>query len=148
MHESGDASLRDVAWVERAWDGMQAYSDSKLFCTALAFAIARRWPEVLSNSVSPGWVATKMGGRGAPDDLSLGHVTQAWLAVSEDPAARITGRLLYHQREILPAAAASDSGFQDALLRTLQTLTGVTLPGPRQAPRPESNRNARRTRAA
>ena len=29
----------------------------------LAFAITRRWPDVLSNAVEPGWVATKMGGQ-------------------------------------------------------------------------------------
>ncbi len=32
-----------------------------------------------------------MGGPGAPDDMSLAAVTQAWLAVSPDPDARVTG---------------------------------------------------------
>ena len=36
-----------------------------------------------------GWAA-----RGAPDDLELGHVTQAWLAVSDDPDAIDQWRLL------------------------------------------------------
>jgi len=67
-----------------------------LFDTVLAFAIARRWPDVLGNAVEPGWVATKMGGPGAPDDLILGPVTQAWLAVSDDPAATVSGQLFYH----------------------------------------------------
>jgi hypothetical protein len=31
-----------------------SYSDSKLFVTTLAAAVARRWPEVLSNAVDPG----------------------------------------------------------------------------------------------
>ena len=35
--------------------------------------------------VDPGWVATKMGGPGAPGDLAKGAITQAWLAVSDDP---------------------------------------------------------------
>lgn len=128
MHQGGDPSLEDIDWTRRRWNGSQAYSDSKLFDTALALAMARRWPDVLSNAVSPGWVATRMGGPGAPDDLSLGHVTQAWLAAGDDPGANVTGRLLYHQREIQPAAAALDPTFQDGLLDKLRELTGVALP--------------------
>jgi hypothetical protein len=30
---------------------------------------------VFSNAVDPGWVPTKMGGPGAPDNLRLGHLT-------------------------------------------------------------------------
>ena len=37
---------------------------------------------MLSNALAPGRVPTKMGGPGAPDDLSQAHLTQAWLAVS------------------------------------------------------------------
>ena len=39
-----------------------SYPDSKLFVTTLAAAVARLWPDVLSNAVDPGWVPTKMGG--------------------------------------------------------------------------------------
>ena len=85
MHRGGDGSLRDIDWVERRWDATAAYSESKLYLTALAFAVARRWPGVLSNAVDPGWVPTKMGGAGAPDDLTMGYLTQTWLAVSNDP---------------------------------------------------------------
>ena len=90
--------------------GRQAYADTKLHDMLLAFAVARRWPEVRSNAVSPGWVATRMGGAGAPDDLDQGHRTQAWLAVSDDPGARVTGTYLYHQRpkEVNPAARDSE----------------------------------------
>jgi NAD(P)-dependent dehydrogenase (short-subunit alcohol dehydrogenase family) len=45
-----------------------AYSASKLFDATFTAAVARRWPGVLSNAVEPGWVPTKMGGPGAPDD--------------------------------------------------------------------------------
>ena len=55
--------------------------------TTLSAAVARIWPDVLSNSVDPGWVPTKMGGTNAPDDLRLGHLTQEWLATSNDPEA-------------------------------------------------------------
>jgi NAD(P)-dependent dehydrogenase (short-subunit alcohol dehydrogenase family) len=128
MHRSGDTSLRDVDWRERPWDGTQAYSDSKLFDTTLAFAVARRWPGVLSNVVGPGWVATKMGGPAAQDDLALGHVTQVWLAVSDDPAAMVSGRFFFHQEEIAPLPAALDPRFQDALVARLEQLTGAALP--------------------
>src|SRR5215213_7667152 len=36
MHNDGDASLRDIDWTARRWNGVQAYCDSKLFITALA----------------------------------------------------------------------------------------------------------------
>src|SRR4051794_38535451 len=66
MHRGGDPSFQDVDWVSRRWDGVQAYSDSKLFVTALACWVARRWSDVRSNAVDPGWVPTRMGGPSAP----------------------------------------------------------------------------------
>ena len=128
MHRGGTPSVDDLDWNRRRWNGSQAYSDSKLFDTVLAFAMARRWPDVLSNAVEPGWVPTKMGGPGAPDDLSLAHVTQAWLAVSDDPAATVSGQYFYHQRprEVNPAARSHK--FQDELTAALAQLTGVNLP--------------------
>jgi NAD(P)-dependent dehydrogenase (short-subunit alcohol dehydrogenase family) len=128
MHRSGSSSLRDIDWIERRWDESQAYSDSKLYVTALAFAIARSWPEVLSNAVDPGWVPTKMGGAGAPDDLVMGHLTQTWLAVSDDPAATVTGRYWHHREVRRAATEAVDPVFQDRLLAKLAELTGVSLP--------------------
>jgi NAD(P)-dependent dehydrogenase (short-subunit alcohol dehydrogenase family) len=128
MHRDGDTSLRDIDWTARRWNGVQAYCDSKLFITALALAVARRWPDVRANAVDPGWVPTRMGGPGAPDDLELGYLTQTWLAVSDHPEAAATGRYWYHQRRRSPAPAALDVSFQDALLDELARLTGVHLP--------------------
>lgn len=127
MHRGGDASLRDIDWVERRWEPSRAYSESKLYVTALAFAVARHWPDVLSNAVDPGWVPTKMGGPGAPDDLTQGHLTQAWLAVSEDAAAKVSGGYWYHRKRNQPAAEALDPRFQDRLIARLADLTGVAL---------------------
>lgn len=127
MHRSGKASLGDIDWDERRWDQTQAYCDSKLFVTALAFAAARLWPDVLSNAVDPGWVPTKMGGASATDDLEMGHQTQTWLAVSEEPAAMISGRYWHHRRVQNPAPEVSDVDFQDRLITTLTELTGVKL---------------------
>jgi NAD(P)-dependent dehydrogenase (short-subunit alcohol dehydrogenase family) len=128
MHTGGDASLADPQWEKRRWDGWQAYSDSKLHDTTLAMAVARHWPAVLVNAVDPGWVPTRMGGAGAPDDLRSGALTQAWLAVSNDPEARVTGRYLHHQkpRRMNPAAARPEA--QDQLLEYLRGLTGVAIP--------------------
>jgi NAD(P)-dependent dehydrogenase (short-subunit alcohol dehydrogenase family) len=127
MHRGGVGSLHDIDWVERRWSAMQAYSESKLYVTALALAIARRWPDVVSNAVDPGWVPTKMGGPGAPDDLEMGYLTQTWLAVSEDPAATVGGGYWHHRRRRAPARQASDPGFQDQLAARLAELTGVPL---------------------
>ncbi len=90
LHRGGEGSLDDLDWKKRAWDSAKAYAESKLHVVALAFSLARRWPKVLSNAVDPGWVRTKMGGAGAPVDLDTGQRTQAWLAVSEDPAALVS----------------------------------------------------------
>jgi NAD(P)-dependent dehydrogenase (short-subunit alcohol dehydrogenase family) len=61
-----------IDWIKRRWNSSQAYSDSKLYVTALAFGVARRWPDVLTSAVDPGWVATKMGGASAPADFEEG----------------------------------------------------------------------------
>jgi NAD(P)-dependent dehydrogenase (short-subunit alcohol dehydrogenase family) len=127
MHYGGEASLRDIDWTERRWDTNQAYSDSKLFITALAIALARRWPKTVSSAVDPGWVPTKMGGPGAPDDLEEGHLTQTWLAVSDDPAAKVSGGYWHHRKQRKPAAGALDLKFQDDLIAKLAELTGVKL---------------------
>ena len=120
--------MRDIDWTTRRWNGVQAYSDSKLFVAALAFAVPHRWPDVLSNVVDPGWVPTRMGGPNAPDDLELGHTTQVWLAVSDERDATGSGGYWYHRRPKTPSPAASDARFQDALLEQLGRLTAVRLP--------------------
>jgi hypothetical protein len=96
--------------------------------------VARRWPAVLSNAVEPGWVPTRMGGPGAPDDLSLAPVTQAWLAVSGDPAATVSGQYFYHQRPRPFHPAAASHQVQDDLLAYCAGLTGVKLPDSPEEP--------------
>src|SRR5688572_4603815 len=102
-------------------------SDSELYLTALAFAVARRRPDVLSNAVDPWWVATKMDGASAPDDFDEGYLTQTWLAVSEDPAATVGGRYWHHRRWLPPAKEVEDPVFQDQLSARLADMTGVSL---------------------
>lgn len=133
MNRSGRPDLDDLQWERRAWNGSQAYADSKLFVAALAAAVGRLRPGVYSNAVDPGWVATKMGGRNAPDDLSLGPVTQAWLAVSSDPEALVTGAFFFHQRPVPAHRAMHDVGFQDRLLEACASASGVRWPDPQAA---------------
>lgn len=128
LHLQGDATLKDLAWEQRPWQAQQAYSDTKLHDVLLAFAIARRWPDVLSNAVEPGWVATKMGGPAATDDLDQGHRTQAWLAFSDEPAAKVTGEYFYHMHRRTPKAAARNAELQDKLLDACRSFSGVDLP--------------------
>jgi NAD(P)-dependent dehydrogenase (short-subunit alcohol dehydrogenase family) len=125
MHRGGRASLTGIDWSGHRTTG--SYSDSKLFVTTLTVAVARRWADVVSNAVDPGWVPTKMGGPGAPDDLRLGHLTQEWLATSEEPEARTSGGYWYHQRRTEPHPAVRDRRFQDQLLEDLAGFTATRL---------------------
>lgn len=105
-----------------------SYSDSKLHIMMLSMAVARKWPGVFSNGVDPGWVPTKMGGRGAPDDLQKGYETQVWLAVSNENTATVTGRYFYHQKERSCNPAASDITLQEKFLKACEGITGVSFP--------------------
>lgn len=104
-----------------------SYSNSKLHVLMLSNAVARKWKTVLSNSVDPGWVPTKMGGSGAPDDLQKGYETQVWLATSDDESATVTGRYFFHKKQTVFNEIASDASKQDELLKACEALTGVAL---------------------
>ncbi len=127
LHQGGDPDLRDLQWRRRRWSGSQAYANSKLFDVVLAFAVARIWPQVLSNSVDPGWVPTKMGGPSASDDLEQGAATQVWLAVSDERGAKVSGQHFYHKRTRPAHPAASDVTLQNGFLAACEQLTGVRL---------------------
>lgn len=128
LHQQGDASLKDLLWKERTWQGQQAYSDTKLHDVLLAFAVARRWTDVLSNAIEPGWVATKMGGPNASDDLDQGHRTQVWLAVSDDEKAKRSGEYFYHMRRRTPKAETRDANVQEQLMEMCKKISGIDLP--------------------
>jgi NAD(P)-dependent dehydrogenase (short-subunit alcohol dehydrogenase family) len=125
MHRGGHPVLDGMDWSGSRATG--SYSDSKLFVTTLAAYVARAWPDVLSNAVDPGWVPTRMGGPGAPDDLRLGHLTQEWLATSHDAKARTSGGYWHHQRRHTPHRAVHDEHFQDKLVNALARFTSLTL---------------------
>jgi NAD(P)-dependent dehydrogenase (short-subunit alcohol dehydrogenase family) len=128
MHHGASANIADLTWHKRRWNGAEAYAESKLYDVMLAFAIARRWPDVLSNALEPGWVPTRMGGPGAPDDMDQAHRTQVWLATSNDPKALVTGQYFYHMRPRAADRSALDTTLQDRLLEAAEQLTSVSLP--------------------
>ncbi|OXI28977.1 short-chain dehydrogenase [Burkholderia sp. AU16741] len=128
MHHHAQANLDDILWRKRRWNGSEAYAESKLHDAMLAFAVARRWPEVRVNSLEPGWVPTKMGGPGAPDDMDQAHRTQVWLAAGDDPRANVTGEYFYHMKRMAANPQARDAALQDPLLRICEELSGIALP--------------------
>lgn len=120
MHRTGSTDLR------RLTAGSASYSDSKLWVTTLALALASRWEGTTSHAVDPGWVPTRMGGAGAPDDLTEGHRTQVWLATHDDVTPS-TGGYWYHRGTQTPHPVARDEEFQARLIRFLEGHTGVPL---------------------
>jgi NAD(P)-dependent dehydrogenase (short-subunit alcohol dehydrogenase family) len=128
MHHGAEPELDDLESTHRPWSGARAYAESKLHNVILAFAVARKWPDVLSNALEPGWVPTKMGGRGAPDDLDAGSRTQVWLATSEERAAKVTGGYFYHLKPRRANPAAADKSIQDRFLAACARLSGVPFP--------------------
>ncbi len=128
MHQGVQARFDDLLWEKRRWAGAAAYAESKLYDAMLAFAVARLWPEVLSNALEPGWVPTRMGGPSAPDDIDQSHRTQAWLATSDDPRARVSGRYFHHMRERAANPEAHDAALQDQLIARCEGLSGIAFP--------------------
>jgi NAD(P)-dependent dehydrogenase (short-subunit alcohol dehydrogenase family) len=127
MHRSARLNIDDLTWVRQP-RGAEAYAESKLHDVLIVFSVARRWPSVLSNALEPGWVATRMDGPNAPDDLDAGHRTQVWLAVSNDKDARVSGQHFYHMPPLAPNAVARSEEAQDRLLEECQRLSGIIFP--------------------
>ena len=124
MHLNGQPHLE---YLKNRVDQI-TYSDSKLHVMMLTLAVARKWPDVYSNAVDPGWVPTKMGGKNAPDSLQRGYETQSWLAVSADEKAKVTGRYFFHQKERPYNQTADEVTLQEKLLMLLEELSGVSFP--------------------
>lgn len=104
------------------------YSDSKLHVILLCMAVARRWPDVFANSVNPGWVPTKMGGKSAPDNLERGFETQVWLSVSDDEQVKVSGRYFFHQKERRFNHEAENVRVQEMFLSLCEEITSVSFP--------------------
>ena len=124
LHEGGHAKLETFKTDTRRI----SYADSKLHILLLCKSVARKWPEVYANALNPGWVPTKMGGRGAPDSLESGYQTQVWLAVSNDEKVKVSGRFFYHQKEVRYNHEADDVMLQEKFLTLCKEITGVAFP--------------------
>ncbi len=125
LEANGTWEPEDLHWNNRAWNGMQAYSDSKLHDLMLALEIAARYPHVISNAVDPGWIKTDMGGPSAPDPVELGAETQVWLATSDDAEATASGRYLKRRKVLEPNPIALRRRRARRLVDELARLSGV-----------------------
>jgi len=128
MHLHGDATLGNLPAGTHSKSSHVTYSDTKLHDVILAMAVARKWADVYANAVDPGWVPTKMGGAGAPDDLEKGFQTQVWLAVSNDPEARVSGHYFHHKRRDRYLSAAGNPAVQEKFFALCEQITGVRFP--------------------
>jgi len=118
----------DLQWRHREWNGMQAYSDSKLHDSMLSFEIAARHPESIVNVVDPGWIKTKLGGPDAWDPVEEGAETQVWLATSNDSSATASGRYVKRRETHAPNPTVNDAEARAQLIAELELLTSVPLP--------------------
>lgn len=131
MHQHGSPDLDDVLWTKR---GEAAYSENPAYCASkihnvmFAKAFARRWPEVKSNALDPGWVATKMGGSSAPDSIDASVESYVMLAEGEEELAKKSGCYFHpSKREGSPLKATEDEKAQDKLLEICAEFSGVKL---------------------
>lgn len=127
IYLSSGMHLQGRANIDRFASGNVSYSDSKLHVVMLAMAVASAWTDVCSNAVDPGWVPTKMGGQGAPDDLTKGYETQTWLAVSTDEKANVSGKYFYHKKEKRCNPEAENTEWREKFLLACEKISGVSF---------------------
>jgi NAD(P)-dependent dehydrogenase (short-subunit alcohol dehydrogenase family) len=122
MHLGGHSKLDII----RSNINSITYSDSKLHVLLLCKAFARHWTDVFANAIHPGWVPTKMGGKGAPDDLQMGYETQVWLSISNDKEALVNGNYFFHKKQSRYNPEADEISIQNQLITLCAEITGVT----------------------
>lgn len=131
MHENGDASMDDILWTKRGedkWNYNAAYCASKLYNVMFAKAFARRWPDVKSNALDPGWVPTKMGGDSAMGSIDAAVESYVMLAEGEEQDAQKSGKyFMPGKREGSPQKKADDEQVQEELLKICADFTGIAV---------------------
>ncbi|WP_210248450.1 hypothetical protein [Methylobacterium sp. WL103] len=95
LHHGAGADLDDLLRSKRRWQEVAAYAESKLQDVLLAFAVARLWPDVLSNALEPGWVAKALPTT-LPKDTSRRHVSPRATTLSR---ARQAGTVIIELHE-------------------------------------------------
>lgn len=123
MHLGGQSNLSNI----KSNINSITYSDSKLHVLMLCKAFAHRWPDTFINAIHPGWVPTKMGGKGAPDDLEKGYETQVWLSTSNDKEALVNGKYFFHKKQSRHNPEADEFSLQDQLIVMCEQISGVSL---------------------
>ncbi|MDN4476432.1 SDR family NAD(P)-dependent oxidoreductase [Demequina sp. SYSU T00192] len=109
------------------WNGRQAYANSKLLATMLAFELAARHTDRPVNVVHPGWLRTRMGGPQAALPISDGADTPVWMLTSDEAVPRRGGQYV-HKRHAEPAPpAAHDLALRAALVERLAQVSGEHL---------------------
>ncbi|KAF1350477.1 NAD(P)-binding protein [Lizonia empirigonia] len=108
MHQSGSADLSDPLWTkgETGFSDTAAYCASKLHNILFAKAFAKRWPDVQSNALDPGW----RRGCGSGD------------------SAKKSGQYFRPGKKLgSPQKATEDEKLQDRLLEACGEFSGVKL---------------------
>jgi hypothetical protein len=57
--------------------------------------------------------------------MNQAHRTQAWLAVSDDAAARVTGEYFFHLRRRASNPLARDTKLQDELIDACERISSI-----------------------
>jgi len=92
------------------------------------FAFHRKFG-IATASVDPGWVKTKMGGPNAMDDLDAAVETFAMVCTGEGEAGKKEVGHFYQMKERGFREEAEDVERQEKLLKILEEVTGVKVPG-------------------
>ncbi len=102
LRRGDDARIVNVSSGAGQLDDMNGgsigYRMSKVAMNAITRVLAAEEDGIRSNSICPGWVATDMGGSGAPRSVAEGADTAVWLAT--DPEAGSGG--FYRDRAPIP----------------------------------------------
>lgn len=91
--DGGIAELDKIAKDESNCKGGDAYGFSKALVNAYTWLLAKEHPDLVINSVTPGYIKTDMtAGMGATNPPSRGAVPPVWLCMSDDLNGVPTGR--------------------------------------------------------
>lgn len=128
LHFGGDPSLEDVTWATREFRPSDAYNDTKMQNVMLSKAVAKRWPDVQSGSLDPGWVKTKLGGSAAPGTTDAPAEMIAEYAAGKSCAGDQTGAYLTPRGVEEPHDATKLAEKQDRLMQIYKEVSGVSFP--------------------
>lgn len=131
MHYSASPNMDDPLYLKR---GESQYSEGDAYCTSklhnilFAKAFARRWPDVTTSSLDPGWMPTKMGGKAASGDFEDSIASYVMIAEGTDEKTKTSGAYFEPAKKVgTPHNIADDVATQDKLLQACADFSGVKL---------------------